>query len=225
MFSRLFLRVFITGALGCLSLSVGCDTGPSSPSPLASRPSSGPLTTDPAAPLSATGVRPTRGLTIGESVRVEGTGFVIGSTVMFDGVAANTVLFVTNQGIVATAAPHAIGTVDVVVTNPGGQSATLTQGYTFDVVSLAVNSGLVRTGDQLSVNWEAPGQRSSLDWIALYKLRESNINYDDSLWQYTKGATSGTYTLRAPATGEYEFRYLLNDDYTDVARSGPITVR
>ena len=40
------------------------------------------------------------------------------------------------------------------------------------------------------------------------------------------GATSGTLTLTAPTRpGQYEFRYLSDDSFLDLARSRPVTVR
>ena len=44
-------------------------------------------------------------------------------------------------------------------------------------------------------------------------------------WEYTYAATSGTLTLTAPSqAGQYEFRYLLDDEYIDAARSSLVTV-
>src|SRR5437773_11371127 len=48
---------------------------------------------------------------------------------------------------------------------------------------------------------------------------------DPNRWVYTGGAASGTFLTTAPDTpGDYEFRYLLNNGYTDAARSRTITV-
>jgi hypothetical protein len=44
-------------------------------------------------------------------------------------------------------------------------------------------------------------------------------------WRYTNGATSGTWSLNAPASpGLYEFRYFLQDGYTMAAESADFTV-
>jgi ABC-type Fe3+ transport system substrate-binding protein len=115
--------------------------------------------------------------------------------------------------------------VDVVVTNPGGQRGTLARGYTYEVVTLTVDANRVTPGGQLSVTWVAPSGRSVVDWIVLLKVGEPSTNYASAWWQYTKGATAGTFTINAPdQSGEYEFRYLLDDDYIEVARSGTVTV-
>ena len=57
----------------------------------------------------------------------------------------------------------------------------------------------------------------------IFKVGDANTAY--GWYEYTDGAESGTFTLSAPTQpGQYEFRYLLNDGYTDVARYGPVTV-
>ena len=72
------------------------------------------------------------------------------------------------------------------------------------------------------MSWTASTGRP-LDWISLFRVGDPNTAYDD--YKYTNGATSGTFTLSAPTqAGQYEFRYLLNDGYSDAARSGPVTV-
>jgi hypothetical protein len=74
----------------------------------------------------------------------------------------------------------------------------------------------------MSVSWTAPGAQPG-DWLALFKVGGS---YDDDWWGHTNGATSGTLTLTAPTRpGQYEFRYLFNDGFLDLARSSPVTVR
>jgi hypothetical protein len=74
------------------------------------------------------------------------------------------------------------------------------------------------------VSWTAPAARPG-DWLALFKVGGS---YDD-WWDHTNGATSGTHTLTAPTQptqpGQYEFRYLVDGDFLDVARSSPVTGR
>jgi Ca-activated chloride channel family protein len=117
-----------------------------------------------------------------------------------------------------------MGTVPVVVTNPGGQQATLTAGFTFEPGTYTVTAGAntVAPGGELSVSWTA-STGSPLDWISLFRIGAPNTSY--GYYKYTNGAASGTLTLIAPTqAGEYEVRYLLNDGYNDVARSGPVTV-
>jgi hypothetical protein len=82
-------------------------------------------------PLSVTRVSPNNGASAGATVvTISGTGFKAGATVTMNGVVTNT-LFVQPTAISVTTAAHAVGAVDVVVTNPDGQSASLTGGYTY----------------------------------------------------------------------------------------------
>lgn len=113
----------------------------------------------------------------------------------------------------------------MVVTNPGGQSGTLTRSYTYEVVTLTVGPNRALPGGLLSVSWMAPSGRPHLDWIALFKVGDPSTSYENGWWQYTDGVASRTLTLSAPTQpGEYEFRYLVDDGFIDVARSSPVTV-
>ena len=161
-----------------------------------------------------------------------GTGFRPGATLTLDGVATR-VTGITSTAINAMTPVHTAGTIDVVVTNPGGPSTTLTGGYTFEVVSISLTASptVVTSGDRLSVSWVGPSGRGCNgggDWIALYRVGDPDItgatNGHSDLWfAHVCGATSGTSTLSAPAQpGEYEFRFMVGD--TSVARSSPVTV-
>jgi hypothetical protein len=67
----------------------------------------------------------------GTNVTIAGTGFLAGAVVQFDGVNATNVTVVSSTSITATTPPHAVGAVNVVVTNTDGQSGTLTNGFTY----------------------------------------------------------------------------------------------
>jgi hypothetical protein len=83
--------------------------------------------------LSVISISPTSGRAAGgTSVKIAGTGFQSGATVTFGGNAATNVTIVSSNSITATTPPHATGTVNVTVTNPNGQSATLVSGYTYN---------------------------------------------------------------------------------------------
>ncbi len=80
-----------------------------------------------------TSVAPTSGPdTGGPAVTITGTNFVNGATVTFGGTAATGVTFVSATQIDVTTPAHAVGAVDVVVTNPDTQSGTLANGYTYN---------------------------------------------------------------------------------------------
>lgn len=173
-----------------------------------------------------TAIAPSIGSTVRNSVvRILGTGFKAGATVTLDA-AATDVTVISGTNITARVSGHAAGVVDVVVTNPGGETATLAAGFTFAVdepYTLTASSNTVDAGAELKVSWTAP-RGGVADWIGLFKLGAPNENY--GWWNYTDGAEGGTYTLTAPLeSGQYEFRFLLDDGYVDVVRSTPVTVR
>jgi hypothetical protein len=196
-------------------MTVGCGKSPSSPTPRAA----------PSAAPTVAAIAPDSGFTSFPSeIHVSGTGFALGATVTLDGVAA-TVSKVTSTEVIARTPPHAPGTVDVVVTNPDRQNATLTGAYTFEIVTLTVSQNMVSPGGDLTVSWVAPSGRSVWDWIGLFKVGTPNTSYEQGWWDYTHGVASGAMTLTAPAQpGNYEFRYLAEDGYVDQTRSGPVTV-
>ncbi len=73
----------------------------------------------------------------GTRVTFTGTDFQDGATVTFGGVAGSDVAIVSGTTLRATAPPHSAGSVDVVVTNTDGGSASLTRGYEYaDVETL-----------------------------------------------------------------------------------------
>jgi len=216
-----FTRAAVAGLVGLAGMSLGCDKSPSAP------------TSDaafvPAGPLAVTGVSPRQGLA-GETVTITRTGFRQGAILMLDGVVAK-VATVTSVSIVATTPVHAAGTVDVVVANAGGQSATLTGGYTFEVISLIVTPDVIAPAGQVTVTWLAPSGRGCIgggDWLALYRVGDPDnaggANGHSYLWfEHLCGATSGATKLTMPVQpGQYEIRYMVWD--TSVARSSPITV-
>jgi hypothetical protein len=86
------------------------------------------------------GILPTSGSIAGGTVvTISGTGFLANPTVKFDGIPATSVS-ATATSITATAPAHAAGKVDVVVTNTDGQSATLTQAFTYTLPSPTISS-------------------------------------------------------------------------------------
>jgi hypothetical protein len=99
----------------------------------------------------------TSGVTTGgELCVVAGSGFVTGSTVTFGGTPASLVAgtAVTATAISVSVPAHAVGVVDVTVTNPGGAAATLANGYTYVgpapvVLALNVRGGPTAGGTQV----------------------------------------------------------------------------
>jgi Metallo-peptidase family M12/IPT/TIG domain len=65
----------------------------------------------------------------GTAIAITGTGFLAGATVTLGGVPATSVVVVDSTRITAVTGAHATGAVNLVVTNPGGGSATLANAF------------------------------------------------------------------------------------------------
>ena len=97
-------------------------------------------------------------------------------------------------------------------------AAAQISGYT-----LSASPSTVSPGASLSVSWTAPSGRPSTDWVGLYRVGDPDGSF--LWWSYTNGTASGSRSVAAPSqTGQYEFRYFLQDGYTLAARSNPVTV-
>ena len=203
--------------LGLATGFAACDGGPSGPAP--------PPPPPPAAPPTVTAISPSTGSTARPTpVMISGTGFLTGATVMVDVVALGVVV-VNSTTITAVIPAHAVGLADLIVTNPGGSGATLSAAFTYafdEPFTLTPSTHVIDAGAEMRVSWNAPAGRKD-DWIAVFKV---GANYDDDWYGLTHGATSGTHTLTAPRQpGQYEFRYLLDGGFLEVARSSPVDVR
>ena len=119
-------------------------------------------TPPPPSPPTITSVSPTSGTTTGgTSVTISGANFAPGATVSFGGATAPNVTVANASSITATTPAHAAGTVNVVVTNPDHQAATLTNGYTYTapppapaptVNSVTPNSGPAGGGTSVTIS-------------------------------------------------------------------------
>jgi hypothetical protein len=158
----------------------------------------------------------------GIQLRLTGSGFQSATVVTFDGVRA-TAVGITNSAMFVTIPAHAIGLVDVVATNPNGESASLKGGFTYAIPpTLTLDAASVSAGGPVRVTWAA-STTWGLDWIGLFRAGAANVDWLKYI--YTGGATSGTSTFTMPLEpGLYEFRYLPNDSYVDIARSSGVTV-
>lgn len=74
----------------------------------------------------------------GTSVTIAGNGFAAGATVMFGGVPATGVVVNNHSAITAVTPAHAIGTINITVTNTNGISGTLANGFTYTSTSETV---------------------------------------------------------------------------------------
>jgi hypothetical protein len=124
----------ILGAFAAITLGCGGER-PSTPS----QPST-------SATLSVTAISPNTGSSSGTAlVRITGAGFQSGATVTVGG-AGIEATFVTPWMLTVSMPPHAGGMVDVVVTNPGGQSLKVPGGYIYVVTPLVVSEVLPNAG-------------------------------------------------------------------------------
>ncbi|MBU3142339.1 IPT/TIG domain-containing protein [Clostridium sp. CF012] len=98
----------------------------------------------------------------GDLVIINGTGFQPGLKVTIGGIEANIANFYgATRFRILMPMGEKPGTTDVVVTNPDGQSVTLTGGYTYNeppklaaptITSLSQNSGLIKGGELVTIN-------------------------------------------------------------------------
>jgi len=84
----------------------------------------------------------------GQSVTLSGTGFQSGAWVMFGGVESPSVTFTNSTTVVATTPAGTVGTVDVAIMNPDGQSTRLDDAFSY--TGSAVMQALVPTAGQIS---------------------------------------------------------------------------
>ncbi len=92
----------------------------------------------------------------GTAVTLTGQNFVSGATVTFGGATANSVVVVSATQITANTSAHSQGSVNVVETNPDGQSATLASAFAFVapapiVTSVSPKTGLTAGGTAVTV--------------------------------------------------------------------------
>jgi hypothetical protein len=186
MSNRFLVRTLMASLLALLGMILGCGgnspAGPSEP-------------TIPAA-TTVSVISPNTGSTDGATrVTITGTGFQSGATVTLDGAATN-VSVVSSTAVTATTAAHAAGTVDIVVTNPGGQSGRLTGGYTYAVVPpvsvTAVSPNTGSTGGNTPVTITGTGFQSGAT-VTLDGTASRNV--------YVQNSTTIHFSTPAHAAG------------------------
>jgi len=106
---------------------------------------------------SLSSVSPVSGTSLGGTyVLISGSNFVNGCSVTFGGLPVQGLNFISSSSLGVTTPANSAGAVDVVVTNPDNQSASLPQGYTYirpapEVLSCEPASGLTSGGQQITV--------------------------------------------------------------------------
>jgi uncharacterized repeat protein (TIGR01451 family) len=134
---------FTAGAVGTLTLQVrvtnagGCaDT------------KSANVTVAPPPPVTVTSVLPATGTPFGgTAVTIQGTGFLTGATVTIGALAPTNVVVVNSTTITANTAAHAVGAVNVTVTNTNTATDTLSSGFTYKSQFDSTGDGTIDPSD------------------------------------------------------------------------------
>ncbi|MGB4978155.1 MAG: S8 family serine peptidase [Anaerolineae bacterium] len=136
-----------------------------------------------------TSVTPNRGpATGGTAVTIAGSNFKPGATVTFGGAACGSVTVASSSQITCNTPAHYPTAVDVTVTNPGAQSGTLLNGFTFE--SGVVSLSLPNTGGRQHAVVQVPINAADVQGMAAASLK---IAFDSAVVQ-ALGASTGSLT-------------------------------
>ncbi len=98
-------------------------------------------------------------------------------------------------------------------------------------ITLSVSSTNISVKGDVSVSWTAPaGSTMANDWIAMYPANVTdNTQYIRPFYNThrTNGTLTGSIKFSSPHTdntGDYVFRYLVNDSFTHVAQSAVVHI-
>ena len=150
----------------------------------------------------------------GTAVTISGTGFAAGATVTFGGTAASATV-VGSTTINAVAPAHASGAVNIVVTNPDGQSSTLTNGFVYalaappDVTGITPNSGPTAGGTSVTISGSAFVSGAT---VRIGGVLATNVSFVNS--------TSITATTPAHAAGAVDVLVTNPDAQSDTLTNG-----
>ncbi|HVV67086.1 MAG TPA: IPT/TIG domain-containing protein [Candidatus Saccharimonadales bacterium] len=142
-----------------------------------------------APPPQVTGASPDSGLTTGgDSVTLSGSGFVAGATVKFGSNAASNVTVVNSSTITLTTPANNVGSSSITVTNPDGQAATLSGGFTYmnpppAPASIAPDHGPTSGGTSVTITGSdfIPPSTSSNTWSTVAgKSTQSTFGYSST---------------------------------------------
>jgi hypothetical protein len=166
------------------------------------------FTYDPAPPVIQS-ITPNRGLPAGgTAVTITGSSFEPGATVTIGGAALVNQQMVSPGAITGTTPAHALGAVDVVVTNPDTQTFTLAGGFTYayPVLTLTPANPAVSRGTSLTMtvttNMPQPGNtivtlQTSSGLITAPASVTIPANASTATFDISAGPTSGTVNLTA----------------------------
>jgi hypothetical protein len=162
------------------------------------------------------------------NLTVSGTGFVAGSEVRWNGSArATTFVSATQLRAAITAADVQVPTtaqVTVFTAAPGGGTSAPLPFTVATPPSLTVSATTVAPGTTVTVTL-TNGVGGLYDWLSFAPVTAANSSFVTFVY-VGGGTTTRTWTVTAPWTpGTYEFRLFLNNTYTRMATSPPITVQ
>ncbi|WP_353063325.1 IPT/TIG domain-containing protein [Tunturibacter psychrotolerans] len=130
----------------------------------------------------------------GTAVTLTGTNFAAGATVKFGSTAATSVTVVSSTSITAATPAGSVGAVTVTVTNSGGQTGSLTNGYTYNA-SVPISFTQVASATPqaasatVSVSYPAAQTAGDLNVVAV------GWNDTTSTVQSVKDSAGNTYSL------------------------------
>ena len=161
------------------------------------------------------------------TLTVNGSGFVSGATVRWNGLNRTTTFVSAAQLTASIPASDLVtaGTAQITALNPGSsESNALSFSITASqIYSLTASPTSVSPGGSVTVTWGAPAGSSTTDWVGMFKAGASDSAY--IAWKYTGGTASGSTTMTAPTGGgQYEFRYFLNNGFSRGAVSNQFSV-
>ena len=159
-------------------------------------------------PPTVSSVTPSSGsINGGDSVTITGTNFYGTPTVTFGGTASSSVTLVDSNTLSVTTPAGSAGAVDVVVTNPDSQSATLTGGFTYvnpapTVSSVSPSSGLVVGGTDVTISGSNFYSDVDSDTKLLLHGDGSGTNIIDSS-SYANTITNGGSVSQTTSVSEF----------------------
>jgi hypothetical protein len=164
-------------------------------------------------------VSPSSGFTSGggsSPVTITGTGFVVGATVTFGTTTGTTPVIVSSTNMTVIPPAHAAGTVSVIVINPDGQAATLSNGYVYGnpapvVSSVTPASGLISGTTNVTIT--GSGFMAPLA-VSVGGVAATNVTLVSS--------TAITATVPAHASGSVDI-VVINGDGQSVTKTAAYT--
>lgn len=151
-------------------------------------------TPDPVSSPTLTAVTPTEGASSGgTSITLQGGNFQSGMSVSLDGAACANVVVNNSSNASCTTPSHFPAVVDVAVTNPGGQRATLLRGFTYRGSTAGLGLPDVIADSDSTV--EVPVQATAIDGLMAISL---TVGYDGSkasLGNVTTGSLTGGWSV------------------------------